>query len=124
MLATARTLGIAPKAPKTTEGVGRCLDHAFSELGFLDAWSLARFIDSLAERGPRQKKPPQRVRLPAWKVPEGKGVRAVVAIRCKVCSGTGRGCARCTGYGWGIVFTLRRARCGHPMAPTSTLATG
>jgi hypothetical protein len=94
-LLAARRLQLAPKAPKArTEGA--CLEHAFESLGFSSAWALANFIDQLALRS-RGK---GNVRLPAWKCP--RGVRAVVAIRCKACSA--KGCTKCGQFGWGIHF--------------------
>jgi hypothetical protein len=99
MVATARKFGIATTAKKTTEGIGRCIDHAFELLGFTSGWALAHFIEDLARRSPGKKR---NVRLPRWKVPDG--LRAVVAVRCKHCKG--RGCIKCDHYGWGILLKV------------------
>src|SRR5580700_4801085 len=97
MLTTARALGIAPKAKKTTDAIPRCLDHCYELLGFSSSWELARFIEDLATRSPGKK---GNVRLPSWKTPPGAHARHVVAVRCRECKG--RGCRRCDQYGWGI----------------------
>ena len=105
-----RAHGIIAKAKRTTEGVGRCVDHAWELLNFSSPWALAQFIDELARRAPGKK---QNVRFPPWKVPEG--VRAVVAVRCKRCKGSG--CHHCDQYGWGI---FSRSRSGSARASTTT----
>lgn len=122
MLQVARKLKVAPLPKKRAADIGRCLNHCYEELGFSSAWDLAKFIDAQAERGPRRKKRPERVRLPAWKVPDGQGIRVVIAVRCKACSGTGQACRRCSGYAWGIIYrcaiSKRASRCErHEAAP-------
>jgi hypothetical protein len=122
MIATARRLGVAAKPKKTTAAIGRCLDHVFSDLGFTSAWHLASFIDHLAARTPGKR---GNIRLPAWKTPEGEGVRYVVGVRCTNCKGAG--CGRCQMYGWGVrlvvAVTRRATRCEkHEPAPETTPA--
>src|SRR5579872_4928851 len=74
MIAQARSLGIAPRAKKTTEIVPRCLDHCFEDLNFSSAWDLANFIAALDARRPLGKRKGN-LRLPDWKTPQGQGVK-------------------------------------------------
>jgi hypothetical protein len=114
-----REQGIVAKPKRTTEGIGRCLGHAYEMLGFTSAWDLARFIEDLAGRSHGKK---QNVRLPSWKTPEG--ARHVIAVRCKLCAG--RGCRRCDQYGWGIrlVVAIRKHACAkHDAAPPTSAPT-
>jgi hypothetical protein len=122
MLTTARRLEIAPKARKTTEGVGRCVEHAYEMLGFSSAWGLVAFIDELARRSPGQKR---NVRLPSWKTPEG--VRAVIAVRCRQCMGRGCSAPACSMFGWGVVMKVsvrkRESKCAHEVPPARPAST-
>ncbi len=100
--ATARAVGLAPRAKRADER-GVCVDHAYALLGFADAWQLVAFLDSL-----RKGRKHRRVRLPAYKRPAH--CRAVIGVCCQQCGGTGRFCAKCEGFGWGIVLLLRKPR--------------
>ena len=110
MLATARKLGVAPKAPKRIEVVPRCLEHAFEELGFSTPWDLAFYLDELARRTPRKG---SNVRLPPEKTPGG--VRVAIGIRCRHCKG--RGCYRCAMHGWGILYRVAIKKREHKCVP-------
>ncbi len=120
MLATARSLGIAPKAKRTTDAVGRCLDHA-SRRWVHVAHGTSRLRRLAGRTGTASEETPEArstARVEACPTP----CRAVVAIRCKACSGTGRGCGVCTGYGWGVVLKMpiKTGACvKHQAAPTT-----
>jgi hypothetical protein len=104
MVATARKLGIAPKAKrKEKEVVPRCADHLdFLSVGFLSLADCILYVDSIARRG---RKPLNLVRLPKEKCPPG--ILKVVAVRCRACR-TGCYCQRCGGWGWGFRFHVGR----------------
>jgi hypothetical protein len=116
MLAIARRVGVAPKAEKKTEDIGRCLQCVCADLGFSSPTALGAYLDALSLRG--RGKPLARVRLPPEKRP--RHVKLVVGIHCQKCGG--RGCETCGFAGWAILFRIAKHVCVKPSASSNAPA--